>query len=105
VRRKFGGDDRLDVAVLRVQSVKEVEHLAGFRDGLSEITKSVGEGLQAGGVVGDGQVALLQGAELGFEVDGALQLVVAEEALDVVPDGVGGGVWLVDDVTLLLIVV
>jgi hypothetical protein len=48
---------------------------------------------------------LLQGAELGFEVDGALQLVVAEEALDVVPDGVGGGVWLVDDVTLLLIVV
>jgi hypothetical protein len=76
VWREFGGDDKLDVAVLGVQSVKEVEHLAGLGDGLSEITKAVGEGLQAGGVVGDGQVALLQGEELGFEVDGARQLVV-----------------------------
>jgi hypothetical protein len=98
VWRELGGDDRLDVAVLGVQSAKEVEHLAGLGDGLSEITKAISEGLQAGGVVGDGQVALLQGAELGFEVDGTLQLVVTEEALDVVPDGVGGGMWLVDNV-------
>jgi hypothetical protein len=37
-------------------------------------------------------------AELSFEEDRALHLIVTEEALDVRPDGEGGGIGLVDEV-------
>jgi hypothetical protein len=98
VRRELGGDDGLDVAILRVEVAEEIEHLARLGHRLADIAEVVGELLEAGGVLGHAHVALVDGAELGLEVDRALQLVVAEDALDVGPGGVGGGVRFVDDV-------
>jgi hypothetical protein len=102
VRRGLAGDDGLQIAILRVEAPEQVQHLAGLGDRLTNITKAVSEFLEFGGVVRHGKIALLQGAELRLEENGALELVVAEEGLDVGPDGVGGGARLVDDVKTAL---
>ena len=85
VRRVLGSDHRLDVAVARVEAMEEVEDLARFGDRMADVPQLVGEALELGAVVVDGHVALLHGAELGLEEDGALQLVVAEQAFNGVP--------------------
>ena len=56
----------------------------------TEVSEAVCHDLHVGAVVEDGEVALVEVAELGAEVDGASVLVVAEEVADAAPDGVGG---------------
>ena len=89
VRRVLGSDHRLDVAVARVEATEVVEDLARFGDRMADVLQLVGEALELGAVVVDGHVALLHGAELGLEEDGALQLVVMEQTLDGVPEEEG----------------
>jgi hypothetical protein len=101
-RQEFGGDHRLDVAVLGVKPAQEVEDLAWLGHWLADFAELVGELLQAAGVLGDVHITLVDAAEFSFNVDSALQLVVAEQTLDVVPDGEGQGTWLVDDVEDIL---
>ena len=103
MRRVLGRDHRLDVAILAVQPTEEVEDLARLRDGLSDVAQAISEELEAGAVVRDAEVALVEAAELGLQVDGALEFMVAEEALDVRPKGERGGARLVDDVEDVLV--
>ena len=49
----------------------------------------IGEPLQLGAVVGDGHVALLQGAQLGLQIHSALHLVALEQPFDGVLEGEG----------------
>lgn len=91
VRWKLGFDGRLEVVVLGVESTKEIQNLARLRDGKAEVAQPVGESFELGAVVIDAYLALLQGAELGFQDDGTLHLIVAEEVLDGAPDGVRRG--------------
>ena len=70
VRRALGGDHRLDVAILAVQPTEEVEDLARLRDGLSDVAQAISEELEAGAVVRDAEVALVEVAELSLQVDG-----------------------------------
>jgi hypothetical protein len=42
---------------------KQVQYLARFRDWLADITKPIGESVELGAVVGDGEVPLVQIAE------------------------------------------
>jgi hypothetical protein len=88
----------LNMAVPRTEAAEEVENLTGLGDGMADVTQIVGEALELGAVVVDAQVALLDAAELRLEVDSMLELVVAEERLDVAPEGERRGVRLVDDV-------
>lgn len=85
VRRKFGGDDWLDVAVAGVEAAKKVQHMTSLGDRLANVMERIGEPLQLCTVVVDRQVALLRGAQFSFEVHRALYLVVEEEALDGLP--------------------
>ena len=87
VRQTLGGDDGLDVAVLWIEPVQEVQHLAGFGDGLADVADFVSGTLEGGAVLVDRGVALDGGAEFGLNVDGAVQLIVEEEALDIGPQG------------------
>jgi len=87
VRRELGGDDGLDVAVPRIEAAKEVQHLARLGDRVADAAQLIGDALQLGAVGVHRHVTLLKRAQLGFEVDGALQLVVVEEPLDGVPEG------------------
>jgi len=103
MRRELGRDHRLDVAILAVQPTEEVEDLARLRDGLSDVAQAISEELEAGAVVRDAEVALVEAAELSLQVDGALEFMVAEEALDVRPKGERGGARLVDDVEDVLV--
>ena len=98
VRRGLGDDDRLDVAGLGVEATKEVEHLARLGDGVADVAQLIGELFQLGEVGVDGHVALLQGAQLGLQVDGALQLVVLEDTDDGFPEGEHVVATAVDDV-------
>jgi hypothetical protein len=98
VWRIFSLDDRLDMAIPRMQTAEEVEDLARLGDGVANITQIVGEAFELGVVLVDAHVALLKTAKFGLEIDGALQLVVAEQSLDVAPKGEGRGMWLVNDV-------
>ena len=72
--------------------------MAGLRDGLADVMQFVGDPLESGAVLVDARVALGGGAKLSFQVDGAMQLVVVEEALDVVPEGEHEDTRPVDDV-------
>ena len=103
VRRRLGGDDRLEMAVPWVETTQQVEHLAWLGDGMAKIAKNVGEVLELAAVVVDAHVTLLEGTEFGLDEDGAVHLIVAEEAFDGVPDGEGGGFGLVDEVEDLLV--
>jgi len=72
--------------------------LAGLGDGVADVAQAIGELLQLGAVVRDAEVALNDAAELGLKENRALHLIVAEEALDVRPDGERRGIGLVDEV-------
>jgi hypothetical protein len=71
------------------------EELGGWAATPAEL---ISEALQLGAVVMDGEVALLDAPELSLQEDSALELVVAEVALDVGPEREGGDVGLVDEV-------
>jgi hypothetical protein len=86
------------MAVPRTEAAEEVENLTGLGDGMADVAQIIGEALELGAVVVDAQVTLLDAAELRLEVDSTLELVVAEERLDVAPEGERRGVRLVDDV-------
>jgi hypothetical protein len=64
---------------------------------LIDVGESIGEVLQLGTVVRDRHVALRRVAELGVEGDGARLFVVAEEAVDGVPDLMSSGASIHDD--------
>jgi len=97
VRGLLGGDRGDGVAEFAIEPAQHVESLGGFGNWLPEITKGFGEFLQLGGVIGDGEIALVQAAVLRLQVHGPVQLVVAEEVDDGGPDGVGGGAGNTDD--------
>ena len=95
---RLGGEHRLDVAVLGVQSAEEVQHLAGFGDGMTNVAQFVGELLQLGAVGVDAEIALDDAAEVSLKDESTVHLVVAEETFDVRPDGERGGIGLVNEV-------
>jgi hypothetical protein len=94
----LGGKNRLDMSEFLVQAAREVQDLTRFGDVVADVAQVVGQFLELGAVIRDGEVALHDDAELSFEEDRALHLIVAKEALDVRPDGEGGGIGLVDEV-------
>lgn len=85
-------------AVLGVEAAQHVQHLTAIRHRLADVAKSVGKELEFGVVLGDREIALVEGAILGLEIDRAVELVVVEETVDGGPDGVGGGVGGAHDV-------
>ncbi|XP_047079718.1 uncharacterized protein LOC124690372 [Lolium rigidum] len=74
-----------------------VDNQRFIADGLADVSEGVGEVLELGAVVADGEIALWRVAEVGLELDGAVLLVVAEEILDGVPDGERSGAGMHDD--------
>jgi hypothetical protein len=72
-----GGDGELGV-----QAANEVEDELRLRDGVTDITKRVSEGLHALTVVSDRRVTLNKSMKLVIEVDRARLLVVVEEIGD-----------------------
>jgi hypothetical protein len=83
-RGKWGlhGDKGRDVGEAGTQAAEACENQSLIRHGLPDVAEGVGEGLEALAVGGDGLISLDDGAELGFEVDGASHLVVEEEVAD-----------------------
>jgi hypothetical protein len=81
-----------------VQPAEKIEHLARLGDGVADVAEVVGELLQLGAVVGDGEIPLNDAAEFGLKKHGALHLIDPEKAFNVGPDGEGGCVGLVDEV-------
>jgi hypothetical protein len=59
VWRMARGDGGDGVAVLWVEAAKQIQHLTGFGDGLANVAKVVGERLELGSVVGDGEITLI----------------------------------------------
>lgn len=80
------------------ETLEQVEDLARLEDEVADCAKLIGEAFQLGAVFIDGHVYLIETAQLGLEVDDMVQFVVKEEPLDVIPQGEGGEVGLVDDV-------
>ena len=52
---------------------------------MADVAELIGEPLQLGAVLIHRQIALLQGAQLRLQLDGALQLIILEQVLDGVP--------------------
>jgi hypothetical protein len=86
-------DHRDGVMVLGAEAAQHVEHLARLTHWLTNITETIGELLEAPGVLSNVHVALDKTPELGLKVDRAMKFVVAELSVDAVSDAVGGGVW------------
>jgi hypothetical protein len=82
-------DDGDDVSVLGIETTEKVKHLTCLVDGLADVAECVGELLEPAGVLSHVHVSLDEVAELGLQVDSAVELVVAELVLDGDPDGVG----------------
>ena len=96
------GDRQDRVAVLGTEPTQHVEDLARLAHRLADIAESIGELLEAPGVLGDVHVALHQIAELRLEVHGAMQFVVAKLLADGLPDAVRRSLGCVDDVAHVL---
>jgi hypothetical protein len=86
------------MAIPGTEATEEIKNLAGFEDGVADVAQLISKVLELGAVVLDGEIALLDGAELGLQEDGALEFVVAEVALDVGPEGERRDARLVDEV-------
>jgi hypothetical protein len=86
------------VAEFRVETTEEVEDLAWLRNGVADVAKLVGEALEFGAVVANGEVTLLNGAKLRLQKHSTLEFVVAKMALDIGPEVEGGDVGFVDEV-------
>lgn len=83
---RLGFDDRLYRSILGAEATEKVEYLTRLGDGVADVTKLVGEALEFGAVVVDGQVALLDVAEFSLQKNGALELVVTKVAFNVGPE-------------------
>lgn len=94
MQQEFGVDDGFDVAVLGVEAAEEIQHLAGLVHRVADVAKVVAKLLEVGSVLRHGEVALLESVEFRLVVDGALHLIIAEDAFNIVPDGESRGVEL-----------
>jgi hypothetical protein len=63
----------MGVSVIKV--AKEHQNQGLVADGLADIGERVGEGLELGAVVADGEVVLRGVAEVGLKLDGVMLLV------------------------------
>jgi hypothetical protein len=91
-------DNRLDMFEAGIQTTEKVKNLTGLGDGMANIAQIVDEVFELGAVVVDAHVALLKTAKLGFEIDGTLELVVAEQSLNVTLESKGRVMWLMNNV-------
>jgi hypothetical protein len=73
-----------------VEAADDVVDEVFVRHRCAKAGKAIRHDLHAGAVVEDGEVSLVEVAELSAEVDGAGVLVVTEEVADAALDGVGG---------------
>ena len=79
--RLLGGDHWYSVAIFGGKTTKHVKH---------DVAQGVHEALELAGVGCDVHVALHECAELHFKVHHAMEFVVTELFMDLVPDGVHG---------------
>jgi hypothetical protein len=84
---------RAQVSEAVVEAAQEVDGEQPVGDGLTELDQGVGEGLHPPAVVGDGEGALAEGAELGVDEDDAGLPIAHELFLESQPrrTGCGGG--------------
>jgi hypothetical protein len=94
----FGGEHGLDVAEFWIQASKEIQDLARLGNRMTDVAEVIGELLQLGAIVRDGEITLDSAAKLGLEQDGAVELIVSEETFNLGPDSEGRGIWLVDEI-------
>lgn len=64
----------------------QLENECTIGDGFAEVAKRVSHGLEATTVVGDGELALREVAELGVDIDGATFLVAEELMGEITPN-------------------
>jgi hypothetical protein len=83
------GNSVLETLIETAQDV--VDEVAVF-DARAEIAEGVGHVLHLGGVLDDGEIALVEVVKLVTEVGGARVAIVVENAADGAPEGEGGGV-------------
>jgi hypothetical protein len=86
------------VAVGGAEAAKKVEHLARFRDRVTNIAKLIGQPLELAAVFMDGEISLLHAPELSFEEDGSLEFVVTKVTFNIRPKGEGSDVRFVDEI-------
>nr|XP_051190144.1 uncharacterized protein LOC127303450 [Lolium perenne] len=91
------GKKRAEVRIILVKTTKKDEDEGLVGDGLADVAEGVGEGLQLGAVVADGEIPLWGVAEVGLQLNGVVLLVVAEEVLNGVPDDARRGARAHDD--------
>jgi hypothetical protein len=84
-------DQRAEVGEPVVEAPNDVEHQRTVENGFAEIRKLVSHGLEPVAVVGDGQTALDEGAELGVEEKSATLLVPNELLLEIEPHATSSG--------------
>lgn len=65
---------------------------------MPNVEEIVSEALELGAVLGDAQITLLEAAEFGLEEDRVLEFIIAEESLNVTPQGERRGARFVDNV-------
>jgi hypothetical protein len=94
----FGREHGFDMAGILVQAAQQVQHLARLINWMADVAKVVGELLQLGAVVRDGEITLDDATKLGIKEHRALHLIVSEKTFDVRPNGECGGIRLVDEV-------
>ena len=95
--RNLKREKRAQVRVGVSESTEKGEDKGLITDRLADVGEGVGKGLQLGAVVTNGEIALRSVAELRLQLNCAVLLVVAEQILDGVPDGAGGGAGAHDD--------
>ena len=54
------------MAIPGTEATEEIKNLARFGDGVADIAQLISKALELGAVVLDGEIALLDGAELGL---------------------------------------
>ena len=95
-------DGRDGMAIPRAESAEHGKNLTGLLDRLADVAEGIGELLQATGVLGDVHVPLNEVAVLSFQIDGAMEFVVAELIVDLLPDAVCRGFGGAHDVAHVL---
>lgn len=98
VGRRFTLNDRLHTAIPGIEAAEQIEGLTWLGDGMPNVEEIVSEALELGAVLGDAQITLLEAAEFGLEEDRVLEFIIAEESLNVTPQGERRGARFVDNV-------
>jgi hypothetical protein len=80
------------VLQLFVEATENVVDEVVISDTRAKVTERVHHLLHLGGVVDDGEIALVEAVKLITEVGGAHVAIIAEDAADGAPEGEGGGV-------------